>query len=96
MSPSRKGQEKPEVGQVPRSATYVVDYDLPADCRRKRFYRAIKRYLSLHQLEGTEWSTGSVVWTDNEAFAWKVYEEARKTGGKAHVWRAERVDEEKY
>lgn len=94
MSRGRKGQEKAEVGQVSRSAAYVVDYDLPADFRRKRFYRAISRYLSLHSLEETEWSTGSVVWTDNEAFAWEVYARARAVGGTAHVYEARRLDDE--
>ena len=94
MSRGRKGQEKAGVGQVSRSATYVVDYDLPADFRRKRFYRAISRYLSLHRLEETEWSTGSVVWTDNEEFAWEVYRRARAVGGAAHVYEARRLDDE--
>jgi len=85
---------KPGVGQVSRSATYVVDYDLPADFRRKRFYRAIARYLSLHSLEETSWSTGSVVWTDDEDFAWEVYRQARAVGGTAHVYEARRLDDE--
>lgn len=87
---------KANVGHLSPGEAYVVDYDLPADFRRKRFYRAISRYLASMGLEDTGWSTGSVVFTNSEAFAWKVYEEARKTGGKAHVWRAERIDEEKY
>lgn len=69
-----------------------MDYDLPADFRRKRFYRAIKNYLADHGMEETGWSTGSVVWTDDEDFAWFVYGEARKVGGEAHVWKAERLD----
>ncbi len=96
MSSGKKGREKVETVQVSRLATYVVDYDLPTDFRRKRFYRAISRYLASMGLEDTGWSTGSVVFSGSEEFAWKVYEEARKTGGKAHVWRAERIDEEKY
>jgi len=76
---------------VSRFERWLVDYDLPADSRRKRFYRAIARYLADHHLEETGWSTGSVVWTDSEGFAWTVYREARKVGGVAHIWRAERV-----
>jgi len=96
MPRQRDGAQAPTKGQVSRFRTFVVDYDLPADFRRKRFYRAISRYLASMGLEDTGWSTGSVVFTNSEAFAWKVYEEAKKTGGKAHVWRAERIDEEKY
>jgi len=90
----RDGVPVPKMGQVSRFEVWVVDYDLPADFRRKRFYRAIKRYLASHGLEEVGWSTGSVVWTDSEAFAWTVYAEARKVGGVAHVWKAERLDTE--
>jgi len=79
------------MGHVSRFERWLVDYDLPADSRRKRFYRAISRYLRERGTEETGWSTGSVVWTDSEEFARKVYEEARKVGGVAHIWRAERV-----
>lgn len=71
---------------------YVVDYDLPTDSRRRRFYRAIKRYLRLHYAEETGWSTMSVVVTKSEDFAWTVYREARKVGGTAHVYEARRLD----
>ena len=84
----------PISGHVSRFDRWVVDYDLPADYRRKRFYRAISRYLRERGSEGTAWSTGSVVWTDDESFAWEVYRQARKVGGVAHVWRAERIDRE--
>ena len=73
---------------------YVIEYDLPADFRRKRFYRAITKYLRENELEETEWSTGSVVWTDNEDFAWEVYRQARRVGGVAHVYEARRLDDE--
>lgn len=73
---------------------FVVDYDLPADFRRKRFYRAVRRYLRERNLDPTGWSTWSVVWTEDERFAWFIYREARKTGGTAHVWRARSLDEE--
>jgi hypothetical protein len=68
---------------------YVVDYDLPADFRRKRFYRSIRRYLRSHGLSEMQWSTGSVVFTDSEAFARYVHGQALKVGGKANVYRAE-------
>ena len=73
---------------------YVVEYDIPADYRRKRFYRAVGRYLRAHGLEGTGWSTQSVVFTEWEDLAWEVYRQARKVGGTSHVYRAERLDTE--
>jgi len=77
--------------------TYVVEYDLPSlpgDSRRKRFYRAIKRYLRDNDMEETGWSTHSVVFTDSKDFAWTVYREARKVAGVAHVYEARRLDHE--
>ena len=73
---------------------YLVEYDLPADSRRLRFYRRIKRYLSDMGMKETGWSTQSVVITESEAFAWHVYREARKVGGVAHVYEARRLDTE--
>lgn len=93
MKPGKKGQEKAEAVQVSRLGTYVVDYDLPADYRRKRFYRAIAKYLRENELAETEWSTGSVVWTDSEDFAWEVHRQARAVGGTSHVYEAVRIDE---
>lgn len=81
-------------GHVSRAPTYVVDYDLPADYRRKRFYRAIKRYLREHELPATDWSTWSVTFTEDQDFAWFVYRQARKVGGTAHVYEARRLDDE--
>ena len=78
--------------QVFAVAKYIVEYDLPADSRRLRFYRAIKRYLELHGHKGTGWSTQSVVFTESENFAWEVYRQARKVGGVAHVYEAKRLD----
>lgn len=74
--------------------TYVTEYDLPADNRRKRFYRAMKRYLRENLLEETGWSTQSVVITKSSQFAWEVYRQARKVGGVAHVYEARRLDTE--
>jgi len=73
---------------------YIVEYDLPADNRRKRFYRAIKKYLELHGIKGTGFSTQSVVFTESENFAWHVYREARRVGGVSHVYEARRLDTE--
>ena len=94
MKAGKRGLQNPDSVHVSRPMTYVVDYDLPSDYRRKRFYRAIGRCLSLNELAETEWSTGSVVWTDNEDFTWEVYEEARAVGGVAHVYEAKRLDED--
>ena len=73
---------------------YVIDYDLPSDFRRKRFYRAIWRYLAFKRLPNSEWSTQSCVFTDVEEFAWEVYRQARAVGGTAHVYEARRLDDE--
>jgi len=82
-----------EASHVRPKATYVVDYDLPRGNRRRRFYRAVARYRREHLLEETDWSTWSVVFTEDLDFAWLVYREALKVGGVAHVWRAERIEE---
>lgn len=74
--------------------TYIVEYDLPNDFRRKRFYRAIRRYLRLHNVDDTEWSTQSVVFTEDEDFAWYVHRQALKIGGTSHVYEARRLDDE--
>ena len=73
-------------------ATYVVDYDLPADHRRKRFYRAVSKYLALHGHEETGWSTFSVVFTPDREFTWFIYREALRVGGRANVYEARRLD----
>lgn len=75
-------------------AMYIVEYDLPTDSRRRRFYRAINRYLREHTMEKTEWSTGSVVFTNDEDFAWYVYHSARIVGGISHIYEARRLDDE--
>lgn len=91
MSGRREALPVPVMGQVSLFEKWLVDYDLPADYRRKRFYRAIKRYLADHGLAEVGWSTGSVVWTDSEDFAREVYKQALKVGGVAHIWKAELI-----
>lgn len=73
---------------------YVVEYDLPVDSRRLRFYRGIKRYLRDHFMEETGWSTQSVVFTENVDFAKYVFMMARKVGGTSHIYEARRIDDE--
>ena len=73
---------------------YVVEYDLPSDSRRKRFYRRIKAYLRRKWKDEVGWSTGSVVWTEDRDFAMYVWREARAVGGVAHVYEALRIDPE--
>jgi len=77
---------------VGQSTTYVVDYDLPADNRRKRFYRAVRKYLAAQGDEETGWSTYSVVFTRDVGFAWFIYHEALKVGGRANVYEARKLD----
>ena len=72
--------------------TYVVDYDLPADHRRKRFYRAVVKYLRQHHAPDTGWSTYSVVFTRDREFAWFIYHQALKVGGRANVYEARKLD----
>jgi len=74
--------------------TYIVDYDLPTDSRRKRFYRRIRRYLRERWLDPTEWSTMSVVTTEDRDFAMFVWRAARAVGGIAHVYEARCIDPE--
>ncbi len=81
------------VRQLP-DELYLVDYDLPRGNERRRFYRAIQRYLREHLMEETDWSTKSVVYTEDVKFAFFVQREAVKVGGVAHVWKAKRVYEE--
>ena len=83
-----------KTGQVGQNTRYIVEYDLPADNRRKRFYRAVKRYLRAHDLDEIWWSTNSVVFTRFEDFAWHVYREARKVGGTSHIYEARRLNRE--
>ena len=71
---------------------YIVEWDLPADNRRKRFYRALDRYYLAYDVPRAERSTASVLFTDNEHLAWHAYREARKVGGTAHVYEARRLD----
>jgi len=73
---------------------YVVEYDLPADNRRKRFYRRIKRYLRERWLDEVGWSTGSVVVTEDRDFAFYVWRQARAVGGVAHIYEATCIDPE--
>ncbi|MBA7539309.1 hypothetical protein ES705_31588 [subsurface metagenome] len=77
-----------------QSDRYIVDYDLPRDSRRKRFYRAIQKYLRENMLEDTGWSTQSVVVTKSANFAWEVYYQARKVGGISHIYLGRLLDTE--
>lgn len=71
---------------------FITEYDLPADSRRKRFYRRINRYFHLRGLDPEGWSTGSVVVTESRAFAWYVWREARNVGGTAHIYEGHQLD----
>jgi len=70
---------------------WIVDYDLPEGSERRRFYRAIQAYLKAHDSEHTrDWSTQSVVITDDKEFADFVYAAASQLG-QAHMYRATKV-----
>jgi len=71
--------------------TWIVDYDLPADNRRRNFYRHIAKYLAEMGLdEVTGWSTQSVIITEDKDFALYAYSQASQLG-QAHLYKAERV-----
>lgn len=80
------------VSPIPGVSQYLVHYDLPADSRRKRFYRRVKRYLKMRWLDPMKWSTGSVVVTPDRDFAMFVWKAARAVGGVAHVYEATCID----
>lgn len=70
---------------------FIVDYDLPANNSRRRFYRRIKRWLKANGTSETAgWSTQSVVITPDRDFAEFVYEEAAQLG-RAHIYKAEKI-----
>lgn len=77
-------------GVTPVTA-WIVDYDLPQNSSRRRFYRAIQAWLRDHNVTPvTSWSTQSVVITDDKEFAEFVYQEAIKLG-RAHMYRAKKI-----
>lgn len=69
--------------------TYIVDYDISVEASsRRRFYRHIKTWLRDHTgAADTNWSTQSVIITDNREFADFVYTEASQVG-RAHMYEA--------
>ena len=73
---------------------FIVDYDLPADSRRKRFYRRMRRYMKERWMNPSEWSTMSVVITEDRDFAFFVWRAARAVGGVSHIYEARRIDPE--
>lgn len=76
---------------VTPETVWIVDYDLPQNSNRRRFYRRIQAWLRDHDvIDGTGWSTQSVVVTDDKEFAEFVYAEASQLG-KAHLYKAEKI-----
>lgn len=71
-----------------QAAIYIVDYDLPADNRRKRFYRAVHKYRKERNLKKTGFSSQSVIFTQDLDFAEFIYSMARRVGGTSSMWRA--------
>ena len=70
---------------------WIVDYDLPQNSSRRRFYRRIQAWLRDHAGAGqTDWSTQSVVITDSKEFAEFVYAQASQLGH-AHMYKAEKI-----
>ena len=82
------------MGHVGHLNTFITEYDLPSDNRRKRFYRRIRRYLRERWMDPMKWSTGSVVVTEDRDFAMFVWKAARAVGGVAHIYEARCIDPE--
>ena len=55
---------------------------------------AVRRYLEEYELNGSGWSTASVVVTKNERFAWFVHNKALGTGGTSHIYEGRQLDDE--
>lgn len=76
---------------VTRETVWIVDYDFPADSNRRQFYRALRRYREEHKImNGSVWSTQSVVITVDREFAEFVYKLASHVG-RANLYKAETV-----
>lgn len=76
---------------VTRETFWIVDYDLPANSSRRQFYRELRRYREEHKLmDGSGWSTQSVVITTDQEFAEFIYELASHVG-QAHIYSAQKV-----
>jgi hypothetical protein len=77
--------------EVTAVTVYIVDYDLPANNSRRRFYRHIQAWLRKHNIdEGTDWSTQSVIITVDEEFAEFVYAQASQVG-RVHMYKAKKI-----
>ena len=74
------------------SQLFIVDWDLPASdpSGRVMFHRSLKK-LSRDSGSAETRSTQSVLKTDNEVFAWKVYELALWYG-KANIYQVQQLN----
>jgi hypothetical protein len=78
---------------VTGETVWIVDYDLPANNARRNFYRHIKAWLRDRGKGKTaEWSTFSVVITQDKEFAEYVFYEASQLGH-ASLYKAEKLAE---
>jgi hypothetical protein len=76
---------------VTPETVWIVDYDLPADNRRRQFYREIQRFKKKTQRnDDVNWSTQSVVITPDREFAEFVYERASQLGH-ANLYQAKQL-----
>jgi hypothetical protein len=79
------------VKTVTRETFWIVDYDLPANSNRRQFYRELRRYREEHKLmDGSGWSTQSVVITTDQEFAEFVFDRASHVG-QAHIYSAKKI-----
>jgi len=78
-------------GDTRRVRVWIVDYDLPEGNVRRRFYRAVRVYLKTEGWpEGTDWSTQSVVFTQDQKLAEFIYHAASEIG-EAHMYKGVKV-----
>lgn len=73
---------------------FIVDYDLPVDGRRGRFYRALKKLLAEYEALG-DYSTESVFVTDDYNLAKQVHLLAMAVGGKSRLYLAFQIYDDK-
>lgn len=73
--------------RVHNGVVWVVDWDIPLTKDRFRFYRALRRLRKELGLHGAM-STMSVLITEDEELAWRVYNLVVNYTSKVHIYEA--------
>jgi len=79
------GKERTRVS--PEAPVWIVDWDIPVGPMRFGFYREMKRLRKELGLVG-RMSTMSVLITEDEDLAWRVYHLALRYTKRAHIYEA--------